>query len=56
MKDKFATKIVYVHNNILPQPEKIYIGMPVIPLQIPGLQVASNTSKDYSSSPFISSN
>ena len=23
MKDKFATKIVYVHNNILPQPEKI---------------------------------
>ena len=28
-KDKFATKIVYVQDKMLPQPQKLYTGMPV---------------------------
>ena len=31
-KDKFATKIAYVQDNILPQPQKLYTGMPVMPV------------------------
>ena len=31
-KDKFATKIAYVQNQILPQPKKLYTGMPVTPV------------------------
>ena len=30
-KDKFATKIVYVQDKILPRPQKLYTGMPVTP-------------------------
>ena len=31
-KDKFATKIAYVQDKILPQPQKLYTGMPVMPV------------------------
>ena len=29
--DKFATKIGYVKDQIIPQPKEIYTGMPVTP-------------------------
>ena len=31
-KDKFATKIAYVQDKILPQPQKLYTGMSVTPV------------------------
>ena len=31
-KDKVATKIAYVQENLLPQPIKLYTGMPVTPV------------------------
>ena len=31
-KNKFATKIAYVQNKILPQPQNLYTGMPVTPV------------------------
>ena len=31
-KDKFLTKIVLVQEKFLPQPKKIYTGMPVMPV------------------------
>ena len=31
-KDKFATKIAYVQDKILPQPQKPYTCMPVMPV------------------------
>ena len=31
-KDKFATKIVYVQDKNLPQPQKLYTGMPAMPV------------------------
>ena len=31
-KDKFATQIAYVQDKILPQPQKLYKGMPVTPV------------------------
>ena len=31
-KDKFATKIAFVEHKLLPQPQQLYTGMPVMPV------------------------
>ena len=42
-KDKLATKIAYFQDNMLPQPPKLYTGMPVKP-------VTNSRSKDFGDS------
>ena len=42
-KDKLATKIAYVQDNMLPQPPTLYTGMPVTP-------VTNARSKDFGDS------